>query len=115
METPAINRAVQVLINPTFLARRQRDDSHSGEVRKSLCGGSGTGAREVDTVDHGLDDNDVIRYAEGKDGKLPAIPKSMVADVLAWVQNLHGHAGVGVTLTLVLDHFYWPSVTRNTR
>ena len=82
METPAIHRAVQVLINPASLARRKRDDSHLGQVRKSLCGSRGTDVGGIDTTGYGLDDNDVFRYADEKSRKLPAIPESMVADVL---------------------------------
>ena len=115
MQGPAIHRAVEVLTNPASLVRRQRDDAHLGQVRKSLCDGSGTGAGGVGTTDYGLDDNDTIRHADEKGKKLPAIPKSMEADALALVHTLHEHAGVGATLALVHDHFHWPSVTRDTR
>ena len=47
--------------------------------------------------------------------KLPAIPESMIAAVLALVHTLHEHAGVEATLALVRDHFHWPTVIRDTR
>ena len=115
METPAIHRAVQVLTNPAALARRHQDDAHLGQVHKSLCDSSGTGKGGVDTTSYGLDDDDVVRYTDEQGRKLPAIPESMIADVLALVHTLHGHAGVGATLALVRDHFHWPAVTRDTR
>ena len=61
METPAIHRAVQVLTYPAALARRQQNDAHLGQVRKSLCD-SGTGKGGVDTTSYGLDDDEVVRY-----------------------------------------------------
>ena len=82
MEGPAIHRAVQILINPISVGRRQWDHSHLGQVRKSLCGSRGTDVGGIDTTGYGLDDNDVFRYADEKGRKLPAIPESMVADVL---------------------------------
>ena len=36
-ETPVIHRAVEVLTNPAALARRQQDNAHFCQVRKSLC------------------------------------------------------------------------------
>ena len=109
METPTTQRAVQVLINLASLARLQRGDSQLGQVHKSLCGSPGTGAGVVDATNYGLEDSDVIRYADEKGRKLPAIPESMVADVLALVRTLHGHAGVGATLSYVFDLSHWPS------
>ena len=114
METPAIHRAVQVLTNPATLAGRQQDDTHLGQVRKSSCD-SGAGEGGVDTTSYGLDDDEVVRYTDEQGRKLPAIPESMTADVLALVHTLHGHAGVGATLALARDHFHWPTVTRDTR
>ena len=114
MEKPVIHRAVQIFTNPASLARWQRDDPHQGQVRQSLCGSSGTGVGELNTTGYGLD-NDVIRYADGNGRKLPAIPVSMVADVLALAHTLNGHAGVGAILALVLDHFRWPAITGDTR
>ena len=114
MEAPAIHRAVQVLTKPAALARQQ-DDTHLGQVRKSLCDSSGTGEEGVDTTSCGLDDDDVVRYTNEQGRKLPAIPESVIADVLALVHTLHGHAGVGATLALVRDHFHWPAVNRDTR
>ena len=114
METPAIHRAVQVLTNPAALARRQQDDAHLGQVRKSLCD-SGAGEEGVDTTSYGLDDDEVARYTDEQGKKLPAIPESMIADVLALVHTPHGHAGVEASLVLVRDHFHWPTVIRDTR
>ena len=114
METPAIHRAVRVLTNPATLALRQQDDTHLGPVHKSLCD-SGAGEGGVDTTSYGLDDEEVVRYTDEQGRKLPAIPESMISDVLALVHTLHGHAGVGSTLALVRDHFHWPTVTRDTR
>ena len=76
MEAPAIHRAVQVLKNPVSLARRQRDDPHLGQVRKSLYGTviAVQAPGEVDRTGYGLDNNDIIRYVEEKGGKLPANP-----------------------------------------
>ena len=114
-DASAIDRAVQVHTNPASLARRQRDDSQLGQVRKSLCGSNGVGAEGIDTTGYGLDDDDVIRYTDDRGRKLPAIPEAMVADVLALVHTLHGQTGVEATLALMRDHFHWPSATRDTR
>ena len=100
--TPVIHRAVEVLTNPASLARRQRNDAHLGQVSKRLREDSNANAAEVDETGYSLDENDVIRFADGKGRNLPAIPESMVADVLALVHTLHGHSGVGATLALVL-------------
>ena len=93
METPAIHRAVRVLTNPATLARRQQDDTHLGQVCKSLCD-SGAGEGGVDTTSYGLDDEEVVRHTDEQGRKLPAIPESMISDVLVLVHTLHGHAGV---------------------
>ena len=114
-EASAIDRAVHVPTNPASLARRQRDDCQLGQVRRSLRDSNGVGAEGIDTTGYSLDDDDVIRYADDKGRKLPAIPEAMIADVLALVHTLHGRAGVGATLALVRDHFHWPSATSDTR
>ena len=84
MGSPAIHRAIQVLTNPASLTRRQRADSHLGQIFNSSCCSSGTVVEEVDTTAYGLDDNDVIGYAHEKGRKLPAILESTLANVLAW-------------------------------
>ena len=68
----------------------------------------------VDTTGYGLDNN-IIRKVDEKGRKLPEIPESIVAHVLALVHTLHRRVGVEATLALVRDHFHWPSVTRDTR
>ena len=71
-----------------------------------MCGSSDTGTGGVDTTGYGLDKNDEIRYVDKKGRKLPAISVPMVADVLALVHTLRGHAGVGATFVFILDHFH---------
>ena len=113
--TSAIDRAAQVLTRPSILAQRQRDDTLLGQVRKSLSekANTGQGGRVDKRYDLGADE--VIRYDDGKGRKLPAIPDSMVADIIALVHTMHGHAGIGATLSLLRDHFHWPTMTRDTR
>ncbi|CAN0438184.1 unnamed protein product, partial [Pylaiella littoralis] len=53
-----------------------------------------------------LDDHDTIRFLDTRGRKLIAIPQTMISDILALVHGLHGHAGVGATLTLVRDRFH---------
>ena len=64
---------------------------------------------------YSLGTDDVVRYDDGKGRKLPAIPVAMVADIIALVHTLHGHAGVGATLSLLRDHFHWPTMMKDTR
>ena len=105
METTAFHRAVRVLTNPATLARRQQDDTHLDQVRKNSCDSS-AGKGGVDTTSYGLDDDEIVRYTDKQGRKLPAIPESMISDVLALVHTLRGHAGVGATLALMRDHFH---------
>ena len=96
MEGPATHRC-----SSTQLPSRgsnKTTDTRLGQVRSSLRESSGTSAGGVVAKGYDSDENDLIRYT-GEQGKnLPAIPKSMVADDLALVHTLHGHAGVGVWL-----------------
>lgn len=111
----AIDLTARVLTRPSELAHRQRDDTHLGQVRKVLRNGvdSSQGGSGCDRYSLGADD--VVRYDDGKGRKLPAIPVAMVADIIALVHTLHGHAGVGATLSLLRDHFHWPTMTKDTR
>ena len=59
-----------------------------------MRGSIGTGARGAGTTGYDVGDSDVIRYVGDKGRKLPAIPVSIVADLLALVHTLHGHARV---------------------
>ena len=58
-----------------------------GQVRKSLSekANTGQGGRVDKRYDLGADE--VIRYDDGKGRKLPAIPDSMVADIIALVHD----------------------------
>ena len=81
----AIDLTARVLTRPSELARRQRDDTHLGQVRKVLSNGvdSSQGGSGCDRYSLGTDD--VVRYDDGKGRKLLAIPVAMVADIIALV------------------------------
>lgn len=47
----------------------------------------------------------ILRYAGVEDERLLAVPKTMIADLLALVHTLDEHIGVGAALALIRDHF----------
>lgn len=57
-----------------------------------------------------MDENDIVHFVDVRGRNLIAIPQCMVADILALVHGLQGHAGVGATLSVVRDRFHWPKV-----
>ena len=111
METPAIHRVVQNLTNPAPLVRRPRDNSHLGQIRKSLCGSSGTGTEGVDTTGYGLDDNNVIRYADEKFRKTnPCLPKYSLGAHFAQASRSRSYFGLD-TPSFSLVFVYPPHAT----
>ena len=57
----------------------------------------------------------IVWYTPNDSKPVLAVPRSMVPELLALVQTLHGHPGVGATLAVVRSHFYWPTIARDTR
>lgn len=110
-----IDRAVGILTEPKALRAQQRDDDFLGQVWKRLEQSKGAGNLSERKEDYQLDERGIIRYTDTRGKDLIAVPRLMVADVLALVHGLHGHAGVGATLALVRDHFHWPTVVKDTR
>ena len=62
-----------------------------------------------------IDEKNLVWYTPNDSKPVLAVPRSMVPELLALVQTLHGHPGVGATLALVRSHFYWPTIARDTR
>lgn len=65
--------------------------------------------------DHSKGNDDAIRFQAEEGKTLPAIPKSMVADVLALSHTLFGHFTVGATLQVIRTHLHWPAMVKDTR
>lgn len=62
-----------------------------------------------------MDEKGVIWFAKHVDKPSLAIPAAMVPDILALVHTLHGHVGVGATLSLIRDRLHWTSIVKDTR
>ena len=112
----AVDEAVRILSKPATLAQRQKDDALLGQVRRLLEGGE-SGREDVPVVSDGysVDADGVLRFRVEGGKNLPAIPQSLVTDILALTHSLIGHAGVGATLCTVRKHFHWPTMTQDTR
>ena len=111
----AIDLTARVLTRPSELARWQQDDTNLDQVRKVLSNGVDSSQGRSGCDRYGLGTHDVVWYDGGKGRKLPAIPVAKVADIIAFVHTLHGHAGVGATLSLLRDHFHWLTMMKDTR
>lgn len=106
--TVPVDRAASILTDPAILVAQQREDSHLSQVRECL---DKPGCR----TDYCVDEQGIIRFVDSGGKKVIAVPQSMVADVLALVHELHGHVGVGPTLTLVRDCFHWLTLVKDTK
>ena len=62
-----------------------------------------------------IDEKELVWYPPDKSKPVLAVPRSVIPELLAIVHTLHGHAGVGATLSLVCGHFHSPSIARDTR
>ncbi|CAM9356571.1 unnamed protein product, partial [Sphacelaria rigidula] len=61
---------------------------------------------------YSLDDQGVAWLTKDTKNPLLAIPSVMVPNILALVHSLHGHIGVGATLSLMRDRFFWQSIVK---
>ena len=117
--TPApmvpVDKAAEFLTNPATLCQQQRNDPLLSQVWDKLERVEKGANVTWKGVEYRRDDAGVIRVSGAKRKGLMAIPQCMVADILALVHSLQGHAGVGATLSLVRDHFHWPTVVKDTR
>ena len=108
---PAFRAALKLLSDPAALASRQQDDAHLAQVCKDLVGDEGRAGGDR-LLGYSRDESGVLWFEQnGK--KVPVIPQCMVPDVIALVHLFHGHAGVGATLHLVRQYFFWPRMARD--
>ena len=61
-----------------------------------------------------IDEKELVWYPPDKSKPVLAVPRSVIPELLAIVHTLHGHAGVGATLSLVCGHFHWPAIALRT-
>ena len=125
LERAVVDRAIAALGDVPGLVRMQRGDALLGKVGAALGGEGGPGGRgqmsEGKAARYLLDDQGLVWYELEQRGILVrrtsvlAVPRVLVADLLALVHCQHGHPGVGRTLSLLRDRFHWPGMCRDAR
>ena len=112
---PVVQRVVKILTEPDSFGERQREDTLLGQVWKGLSGVQEEAEEPVDVSGYEIGSDGILRFKDETGRKLLAVPQSMVADVLALVHTLYGHAGVGATIAVARKHFFWSSLARDAR
>ena len=124
-ERAVVERAIAALRDVPGLVRLQKGDTLLSRVREALGGESEQGGQskmsEGEAARYLLDDQRLVWYELEQRGipvrrtSVLAVPRSLVADLLALVHCQHGHPGVGRTLALLRDRFHWPGMCRDAR
>ena len=100
-----VERAIEALRDVSGLVKRQKKDSLLGKVREALGGEGGAEGQgqmsEAEVARYLLDDQWLVWYELEQRGILVrrtsvlAVPRLLVADLLAFVRCQHGNPGVG--------------------
>ena len=106
-----MERVLKALKETSILSSQQKNDPFLKQTRYTLVGEQ----TRPENDRYLIDDQELVWYTPDNSKPGLAVPRSMVSELLGLVHTLHGHAGIGATLSLVRGPFHWLAIARHTR